>query len=73
MEENNIDNIGPNELVFNNNANEKIYSGGFNVNSIMMKDGMSPIKTLNTGQVGGEMGKVSDLFKTSLTNDMIVG
>jgi hypothetical protein len=63
MEENNIDYIGSKELVFNVNEGEKIYSGGFNVNSIMMKAGMSPIMTLNTDQVGGGSNKVSDLFK----------
>lgn len=63
MEENSIDNIGANELVFNIDKNANIYSGGFNVNSIMMKAGMSPIITLNTGQVGGNSDKVSDLFK----------
>ena len=63
MEENKIDNIGPNELVFNFNKDDQIYSGGFNVNSIMMKTGMSPIMTLNTEQNGGGTNKVSDLFK----------
>ena len=63
MEENKIDNIGANELVFNVNKDEQIYSGGFNVKSIMMKAGMSPIMTLNTDQVGGGTNNVSDLFK----------
>jgi len=63
MEENKIDYIGPNELVFNVNQNENIYTGGFNVNSILMKAGMSPIMTLNTDQVGGGSDNVSDLFK----------
>ena len=63
MEENNIDYIGPNELVFNLDKNSNIYSGGFNVNSIMMKAGISPITTLNTSQNGGGTNKVSDLFK----------
>ncbi len=63
MEENKIDNIGPNELVFNFNKDEQIYSGGFSVNSIMMKTGMSPIMTLNTEQNGGGTNNVSDLFK----------
>jgi len=63
MEENNIDYIGSKEFVFNVNEDEQIYSGGFNVNSIMMKAGMSPIMTLNTDQVGGGSNKVSDLFK----------
>lgn len=62
--------IGPNELIYTNDNG--IHSGGFNINSIMMKNGMSPIMTLNTNinrndfnnQSGGtnEITKVSDLF-----------
>ena len=58
-----IDYIGPNELVFNMDKDGGIYSGGFNVDSIMMKAGMSPIMTLNSGQLGGNSSNVSDLFK----------
>lgn len=61
-----IDYIGADELVFNNNSEEGIHSGGFSVKSIMMKAGMSPIMTINSGQVGGT-DKVSDLF-----NDLVV-
>jgi len=59
--------IGPDELIYNNDGG--IHSGGFSVNSIMLKSGLSPIMTLNgnnnnvnTGglQMGGN--KVSDLF-----------
>jgi hypothetical protein len=56
--------IGPDELIYNNDVNGNIYSGGFNVNSIMMKGGFSPIITLNESnaiQIGGAE-KVSDLF-----------
>ena len=62
-----IDYIGADELVFNNDANSGIHSGGFSVNSIMMKGGMSPIITINTDQIGGKSNKVSDLF-----NDLVV-
>jgi hypothetical protein len=58
---NNIDYIGADELVFNNNPSEEIYSGGFSVNSVMMKAGLSPIMTLNN-QLGGSSNNVSDLF-----------
>jgi len=53
--------IGPEELTFHND--EFIHSGGFSVNSIMMKAGMSPIMTYNLdiSQKGGN--NVSDLFK----------
>jgi hypothetical protein len=59
--------IGPDELIYNNDG--EIHSGGFSVNSIMLKNGLSPIMTLNNNnanlnasslQMGGE--KVSDLF-----------
>lgn len=62
-----LDYIGANELVFNNDKDLGIHSGGFSVNSIMMKAGMSPIMTFNTDQIGGKSDKVSDLF-----NDLVV-
>jgi hypothetical protein len=55
-----LDYIGADELVFNNDIEGGVHSGGFSVNSIMMKAGMSPIMTLNNEQIGGD--KVSDLF-----------
>jgi hypothetical protein len=62
-----LDYIGAGELVFNNDPEGGIHSGGFSVNSIMMKAGMSPIMTVNTEQIGGNFNKVSDLF-----NDLVV-
>jgi hypothetical protein len=62
-----LDYIGANELVFNNDIDGGIHSGGFNINSIMMKAGMSPIMTFNTEQFGGKSEKVSDLF-----NDLVI-
>ena len=56
--------IGPDELIYNNDMNGNIHSGGFNVDSIMLKNGWSPIITLNMSnkdQIGGT-DKVSDLF-----------
>ena len=58
-----LDYIGAGELVFNNDIEGGIHSGGFSVNSIMLKNGMSPIMTINTEQIGGKFDKVSDLFK----------
>ena len=65
--------IGPNDLIYNNDANDGIHSGGFNINSIMMKNGLSPIMTLNSNSLGdnliqqngggNEINQVSDLFK----------
>jgi len=52
--------IGGDELVYNSEGG--INSGGFSVNSIMMKLGMSPIMTVNQQTGGGD--KVSDLFES---------
>jgi len=57
-----IDYIGGNELVFNNDKDLGIHSGGFSVKSIMLKGGMSPIMTLNNEMQMGGSDKVSDLF-----------
>lgn len=60
---NDMNYIGPNELLFNTNNKDGVYSGGFNVESIMMKAGMSPIMTINNEMAGGgSTNKVSDLF-----------
>jgi hypothetical protein len=74
-----LDYIGVDELLFENNKELGIYSGGFSVKSIMMKSGMSPIMTLNTEQIGGT-NNVSDLFNnivipnwTLSYNDRIIG
>jgi len=61
-----MSNIGVNELVFNKDEENGIYSGGFSVNSIMLKNGISPIITMNS-QMGGNINQVSDLF-----NDLVV-
>jgi len=60
----------------NNNNNNGITSGGFSVNSIMLKMGLSPLATLNT-QSGG--AQVSDIFdgivipNWAFTHDMTAG
>lgn len=58
-----IDYIGAGELVFNKDGGAGIYSGGFSINSIMMKYGLSPILTVNTPLQSGGATQVSDLFK----------
>ena len=60
---NDIDYIGANELVFNTDKEAGIYSGGFSVNSAMMKAGLSPILTVNKPLQSGGATQVSDLFK----------
>ena len=62
-----IDYIGANELVFNTDKETGIYSGGFSVNSAMMKAGLSPILTVNQPLQSGGSTKVSDLF-----NDLVI-
>lgn len=60
-----------NELIFNNDPINGIHSGGFSVNSLMMKAGFSPITTINTNAANNLSnlnqdqtgGKVSDIFK----------
>lgn len=56
--------IGAEDLIFYTDKEGDIYSGGFNVNSIFMKQGTSPIITLNQEkQIGGNHHhQVSDLF-----------
>lgn len=49
-----------NDMIFYENKDEQIYAGGFSVNSVMMKNGISPILTLNTSTMNTD--KVSDLF-----------
>ena len=63
---NSLDNnaLDADDLVFYSDSNNEIHSGGFSINSIMMKAGFSPIMTLNetnVSQIGGAEN-VSDLF-----------
>jgi hypothetical protein len=59
--------IGPNELIYYKDEKGDIYSGGFSVNSILMKQGISPMVTVNNNSTlthGGSnsSSNVSDLF-----------
>ena len=60
-----------NDLIFYSDVNNEIHSGGFSINSIMMKGGISPFTTLNkmNGQTGGN---VSDLFKDLVVPSWLV-
>ena len=60
-----MSNFGANDLIFNNDDNLGIYTGGFSINSIMLKSGISPIMTINREQHGGS-NNVSDLFSADL-------
>ena len=60
-----------NDLLFKNDTENGIHSGGFSVNSIMMKKGISPIMTINDNQLGG--GKlVSDLFNNLVVPNWVL-
>jgi hypothetical protein len=61
------DYIDASDLVFNNDKVNGINSGGFNVNSLLMKRGISPIVTLNNSTIKNGGALVSDLF-----NDLVV-
>lgn len=54
----------PGELIFYNDDKGNIHSGGFSVKSMMMKNGMSPIITMNDPhkKQNGGATNVSDLF-----------
>jgi len=63
--------IDGDDLVFYGGSDNQIYSGGFSVNSIMMKSGISPFTTLNSinGQIGGN---VADVFKDLVVPSWLV-
>jgi hypothetical protein len=51
------------EFVFNNDISNNIISGGYNVNSLLLKSGFSPIKTLNNNNYDiNKSNNVSDIF-----------
>ena len=68
-----MSNIDGDDLVFYSDSDNQIYSGGFSVNSIMMKTGFSPFTTLNkiNTQTGGN-SNVSDLFKDLVVPSWLV-
>ena len=65
--------IEGNEFIFYKNPEGHIQSGGFSVESFMMKQGISPILTLNNDnlQTGGAE-KVSDLFNNLVVPNWLV-
>jgi hypothetical protein len=63
-----MDYINPQtDLIYYNDSDNNIYSGGFSVQSLMLKNGISPIATINNSQQGGSKSnkntKVSELFE----------
>ena len=70
-----MSNITSDDLIFYSDSENNIYSGGFSVNSIMMKNGISPILTLNNQiQKGGneDSDNVSDIFKDLVVPNWLV-
>ena len=57
-----MSNIGANDLIYYSDNEGKIYSGGFSVNSVMIKEGLSPIMTLNNISNSNQHDNISDLF-----------
>ena len=57
-----INYLGPDDLIFNNDTTKGIHSGGFSVKSAMLKAGMSPIMTINDDYIVGGGNNVSDIF-----------
>lgn len=60
--------IEANDMIFSNNS--EIYSGGFSVNSIMKKEGFSPIMTINNNdnnQIGGNLNLFNNLVVPNWT------
>lgn len=61
-------NFGPDDLLFykeQQGGNDIIMSGGYSVDSYLLKNGISPIQTINTlesGQIGGSK-QVSSIFE----------
>ena len=49
------------DMIFNNN-NGNITAGGFNIKSLMMQLGISPITTVQSQSGGGSTNQVSDIF-----------
>jgi hypothetical protein len=52
-----------NDLIFYKKTDGAIMSGGYNVESYMLQNGISPMKTLNLSQQGGNDDKMSSNFK----------
>jgi hypothetical protein len=66
--------VEPDDLIFNVDKDNEIYSGGFNVHSVLLKNGLSPILSLNLNdtQHGGYSDKVSDLFHSLAIPNWVV-
>ena len=63
--------FGGDDLVFYSDTDKQIYSGGFSVNSIMMKSGISPFTTLNDPNIQTG-GNVADIFKNMVIPSWLV-
>jgi hypothetical protein len=64
--------IGPDDFVFYKDAEGEIYSGGYRVNSILLKQGFSPMMTLNQTQNGGSVNNNNNENVSQLFDHMVV-
>ena len=68
--------LSADDLVYTSDSNNNIYSGGFRINSIFLKNGISPIKTYNNNlnqNFHGGNKKVSDLFENLVVPSWLLG
>lgn len=54
--------LSPNDLVLYSNPDGKMYSGGFNINSIFLNKELSPIFNINASSTQSGGNNVSELF-----------
>jgi hypothetical protein len=64
--------IGADDLVYTNDTKNNVYAGGFSINSILLKSGVSPIMTMNQPMYGGATDKEASVKVSDLFNNLVV-
>lgn len=67
-----MSNLTSDDLIFYKDDEEKIYSGGFSVNSIMLKRGFSPIMSIQTNKNEDLTNIDTDHKVSNLFSDLVV-
>lgn len=67
-----MSNINANDLIYYSDNEGKIYSGGFSVNSIMIKEGLSPIMTLNNISKSNKNDNDNNDNVSNLFSDLVI-